>query len=473
VIRRRKVSDIELKEEDPFKIDAKPTKELFVFILVRDLTLRDAIGDLVDNCVDGAKRLRPDDDASKSRNKLEPDGKYDGLEIKLVVNTDEFTIIDNCGGISSELAREYAFRFGRPKDMDPTPGSVGQFGIGMKRALFKLGNHFIIESISSHSKFLIEKNIDEWIEEAEWNFRFKELDERDNSSPSFDEKELGTTIIVQELRKETITSFKLDKFNNRLKREIEKEQLYNIHRGLSIIVNDEKLKSSQLYLLESDEFQTAHWEKSYKIKDETSDGILNVEIYAGISEANTDHGGWYVFCNDRLIIGNNQNETTGWGEERKTPRYHIQYNRFRGYVFFNSDNADLLPWNTVKNNMNLENPYFQAVRLEMIKLMRPVINFLNWVHDERQKVTEPEERVLELALSKAKPVSLSKVAKLGSQFSSPEKPKIPSSQKNARIIYSKPIHQVDEAKTFFDVKSNPEVGSETFNYWYESEVEEE
>ena len=114
----------DLEPYDPHNIDADPTKELFVFILVRDLTLRDAIGDLVDNCVDGAKRLRPDDDTSKSRNKLEPDGQYNGLEITLVVNPDEFSIIDNCGGISSDLAREYAFRFGRPKDMPPSPGSV-------------------------------------------------------------------------------------------------------------------------------------------------------------------------------------------------------------------------------------------------------------------------------------------------------------------------------------------------------------
>ncbi len=464
------MSDIEPR--DPNIIEAYPTKELFVFILVRDLTLRDAIGDLVDNCIDGAKRIRPDDDMGKSRNKLEPDGKYDGLEISIEVKPDEFSIIDNCGGISSAIAREYAFRFGRPKDMPDSPGSVGQFGIGMKRALFKLGNHFIIESTSAHSKFLVEENIEEWIDEKEWNLRFKELEEREIDSPAFDLSEQGTTIIVEELRDGTVSSFKLDKFINHLRREIEKEQLYNIHRGLRIVINDEQLESSQLYLLESDEFQTAHWQKSFKIKRETSEGILNVEIYAGISEANTEHGGWYVFCNDRLILGNNQTETTGWGEIGRIPRYHIQYNRFRGYVFFNSDNADLLPWNTVKNDMDWGNPHFQAVRLEMIKLMRPVINFLNWVHDERQKIAEPEERVLEIALEKAKPVALSKVEKLGSKFSSPKRP-TKSTQKKARITYSKQIDQVEEAKNFFGVKSNKEVGSETFNYWYDAEVGEE
>jgi hypothetical protein len=200
-----------------------------------------------------------------------------------------------------------------------------------------------------------------------------------------------------------------------------------------------------------------------------SRGLLNVEIYAGISEENTDHGGWYVFCNDRLILSNDQTETTGWGD--KIPKYHSQYNRFRGYVFFNSDNADLLPWNTVKNDMDAGNPHFQVVRLEMIKLMRPVINFLNWVHDERQKIEEPEDRVLAIALEKAKPVVLSRVTNLAPHFSSPQPS--PTPRKSTRISYSKPIEQVEEAKNFFGVKSNQDVGIGTFDYWYEAEVGEE
>jgi len=339
----------------------------------------------------------------------------------------------------------------------------------MKRALFKLGRHFIIESISAHSKFLVEENVDEWIDKEEWNFRFKELDEREKTALAFDEVDQGTTIIVAPLREDTISSFKLDKFIDSLKREIEKEQLYNIHRGLKIIINDEELQSRQLLLLESDEFQTAHWQKSFQVKREMSKGILNVEIYAGISEENTDHGGWYVFCNDRLILSNDQTETTGWGD--KIPKYHSQYNRFRGYVFFNSDNADLLPWNTVKNDMDIGNPHFRAVRLEMIKLMRPVIDFLNWVHDERQRVEEPEDRVLAKALANAEPVVLSRVTNLAPRFSSPQPS--PTSRKNTRISYSKPKEQVEGAKEFFGVRSNQDVGINTFNYWYEAEVGEE
>ena len=41
-------------------VNANPTKELFIYMLTRDLSLRDAIGDLLDNCVDGALRLHSD-----------------------------------------------------------------------------------------------------------------------------------------------------------------------------------------------------------------------------------------------------------------------------------------------------------------------------------------------------------------------------------------------------------------------------
>ena len=69
-------------------INAYPTKELFIEMLTKDITLRDAIGDLLDNSVDGALRLREDD-------------SYEGLWVKIELNAKDghFQITDNCGGI--------------------------------------------------------------------------------------------------------------------------------------------------------------------------------------------------------------------------------------------------------------------------------------------------------------------------------------------------------------------------------------
>src|SRR5690242_12110940 len=118
---------------DPRRINAMPTKDFFISMLVRDIDLVDAIADLFDNCVDGARRMKPT-------------GRYDGLTVRIKTSPSEFSITDNCGGIPVDVARSYAFRFGRPEGMPATRHGIGQFGIGMKRALFKLGRKFVVQS---------------------------------------------------------------------------------------------------------------------------------------------------------------------------------------------------------------------------------------------------------------------------------------------------------------------------------------
>ena len=153
--------------QDKSIINAYPTKELFISILVRDVTLRDAISDLVDNSVDGALKLRPD-------------GNYEGLSVNIKLNAEEsyFKIEDNCGGLPVSVARDYAFRFGRPEGADEIKHSVGVFGIGMKRALFRLGGEFKVESIAQNSSFTMEVDVEEWEKEdsdendPSWTFRF-------------------------------------------------------------------------------------------------------------------------------------------------------------------------------------------------------------------------------------------------------------------------------------------------------------
>ena len=99
----------------PRSIDARPTKQFFIDMLVRDIELLRAITDLVDNSVDGARRLRGH----------EPDANYLGLRVDLTISPQTFVIEDNCGGIDIALARGYAFRFGRGENAPETPHSVG------------------------------------------------------------------------------------------------------------------------------------------------------------------------------------------------------------------------------------------------------------------------------------------------------------------------------------------------------------
>ena len=114
-------------------IEGNPTKKFFIEMITRDISIEDAIIDLLDNSIDGANRINQND--------------YSNLYIDLTVNGNEFIIRDNCGGFSLETAQKYAFRFGRP---DNAPrmhnNTVGRFGIGMKRSLFKIGKIFDVET---------------------------------------------------------------------------------------------------------------------------------------------------------------------------------------------------------------------------------------------------------------------------------------------------------------------------------------
>ena len=147
---------------DEMEINANPTKEFFIYMLTKDIELERAILDLIDNSIDGAKRLRSD-------------GDYEGLTLEIQISTDGLTIEDNCGGIPVEVAQKYAFRFGRPHDMPETQKSVGQFGVGMKRSIFKLGKKALIKSKSSDGEFEVSIDVDEWlVDPKNWTFSFAE-----------------------------------------------------------------------------------------------------------------------------------------------------------------------------------------------------------------------------------------------------------------------------------------------------------
>jgi HSP90 family molecular chaperone len=100
---------------------------------VRDIPLIRAIIELVDNSVDGATHLQSNEN-------------YKDIWIKISFNKEYFKIEDNCGGITVNEAEEYAFKFGRDNDAEVTPKSIGRFGIGMKRAFFKMEKKIKVES---------------------------------------------------------------------------------------------------------------------------------------------------------------------------------------------------------------------------------------------------------------------------------------------------------------------------------------
>ena len=447
-------------------INAYPTKELFISMLTKDITLRDAIGDLLDNSVDGALRLRGDKN-------------YKGLWVKIELTAEKahpetahFRISDNCGGIPVEVARDYAFRFGRPEGSKGTPHSVGLFGIGMKRALFKLGKKFRVESVAPTSSFTMGVDVEQWKKqdkegrESDWEFRFDAAEENENNPKD----ECGTTITVTELREDVRKSFERKSGINELIEELQKEHLYNISKGLEIRVNGKRLKAKQLELLTSNEIKTAYWE--------SSNPLLHARIYAGVSEPDRNDTGWYIFCNNRLVVG--PEKRIGWGVRQplRIPGYHNQYYRFRGYALLEAKNPRDLPWNTAKNGMDEDSTAYKAIFQQIVNLMRSVMDFLNQLHDEQKKSKTNEfmdETPLQDALKKAKSLPLHQISTddLRQKFLAPRPAELQQNTPDTEWIrYRVLVERYNAVQEYFGVDKSGEVGLKTFDYFYTREIED-
>lgn len=431
-------------------IDAMPTKELFVHVLTRDIRLEDAVLDLIDNSIDGAKRLRPG-----------PADTFNDFWVKIACDGAQFTIEDNCGGIDVETARNYAFRFGRDPKMQRTPNSIGQFGVGMKRALLRFGRSFEITSASENDLFRVMIDVDDWLTRPEWNFSFAEV------RPRAAEEARGTKIVVERLTADAAARFPTAEFATALKNAIERKQADYISRGLEIWFGTERLGPKPFDILFGDELKPSRKEKIYFAE---TDAPVRAEFIAGVGPSTPMEAGWYVACNGRVVLSADQSRITGWDTitEAGVPKYHNQFSRFRGYALFECVDAGKLPWNTMKTGVDPDAAIYQDARREMIALMRPVIDFLNRLDAEND---EPEdERPLTQIVEQAKPTAYRAVSDYAQSFrvASNARPRGP---RMTNILYKRPAAEVDELVKALGARSAKDAGERTFDEAYARYVE--
>ena len=178
---RGETGDLTIRYTSLEQFDDLMRRLLFVYILTRDIAHDAAIIELLDNSVDGARRV------------AENPEELSTFQVDIEFDNTKFVIEDNCGGIPLNVAREYAFRFGRAEGMQPIPGSIGQFGVGMKRALFSFGKKYIVESATEENWFRLEIRLDDWMQDkSKWDFVLADYGEFNDGKP------VGTRIVVTE-----------------------------------------------------------------------------------------------------------------------------------------------------------------------------------------------------------------------------------------------------------------------------------
>ena len=343
-------------------------------MLPRDISLEDAILDLVDNCVDGAMRMR--------KATLRQKAPFKGYFAKLTLSASGFEITDNCGGIPKEYVAA-AFSLGRPSvDQDRNLPTIGMYGIGMKRAVFKLGREALVQSNSSDGFFEV-CYTKTWMkpDNEDWDLPI-------TRSALKKRQKRGVTIIITDLRAEIAKQFRSKAFANRLKEKIREHFGYLIHRGFKISVNNESLTPKTLHL----KYVAHSREDAIRPYDyETTIKGVDIKVTVGFFRAlardreieeeldgprSKDSGGVTVVCNDRVVLLGDQSIKTGWGDGG-VPRYHPQFRTIAGLIVFSSADASQLPISTTKRDLDVDTEVYFRARKSMVEGLKSFTNFTN------------------------------------------------------------------------------------------------
>ncbi len=175
-----------------------------------------------------------------------------------------------------------------------------------------------------------------------------------------------------------------------------------MQKGIELELGGVMLKPIVPSLRSSDRFRPVHIEHDIRAN---GGGAVRMSLFAGVeggkalADVGDDDGeaesfkqpsraGWYLFCNDRLLLAADQTPLTGWGTAAAA--YHPQYRLFRGYVYLTAADSSLLPWNTTKTGVDEDSQIFRKVQSEMFEALRMVQAVLNRAKTERQD-RDPDE----------------------------------------------------------------------------------
>lgn len=377
-------------------INADPSKDFFIDMITRDIGVDECILDLVDNAVGQAVEKSGADVMGSllTQGQATDLGEY---FVHLDMSPDRFVISDNCGGISSEQARGEVFLFGNPLERSKGAG-LSVYGIGMKRAIFKLGGMATITSYTATEMFRMTIDVEAWRKQSEWKFQFDEVRARKASESTVPS---GTTIEVVSLRKEVSRFLSLSYNLQSLRERLSSTYALFLQSGLTLKTGTQAVAGRLPTLVQDDVISPA------VRRLESGDGVVTTLVVAGVArKGGAGAGGWYVFCNGRMVLEAEQSALTGWGVDG-FPQFHPGKHRyFVGYVYFYSRDVSRLPWTTTKQGVVADSDAYQDALEEMRVQARPVLNFLNKVYPTD---TEPV-RVLEReALIQTKAVTINTV----------------------------------------------------------------
>ncbi len=390
---------------------AYPRKSFFLDMFTRDISLEDAILDMIDNSIDGLARTDAPEMFKRIGAMDLPDGPA-RHRIDVRLSTKRIMVRDNCGGVPFETARTDVFNFGHAPDFQPKE-QIGVYGVGLKRAAFKMGHRFRMVSRTGKDGFSVDWDIKEWGKKdgelSDWEIPIRRVGGVRTSALR------GTTIVVERLRPEVVAVLDGPEFVERLREKIATTYTWFLNKYVTVRLNGLVVEPFRIPFGRSAALKPAFETARY--------GGVEVTMWAGlyakgIKGQEERLAGWYVMCNGRVVVAADKSDLTGWGVGT-AQQWHDKYRGFVGLVFITAENPLSLPWTTTKRGLHRESPAYLATLNGMRSLARPVLQFLS-----RQYTQDPEPSTFARKLAdEIRPTDVLSLPRESSAFEAPLPPR--------------------------------------------------
>jgi hypothetical protein len=385
---------------------AEVRKQFFTDMFTRDISLEDCVLDLIDNSMDSYLLKHEISIPQLIFGPGPNEAKREIGRIDVTCNERQIKVVDKCGGISRKRAMEEIFCFGH--DKDDLAGKLGAYGVGMKRALFKIGNKFNVVSRTEKEGFEVSLTVDDWVKDDDWKVPIRFIDGAGS------EKQAGTSITITDLRDEVALRIREGGVPKNIHKDAATTYPYFLHECIKLRINETDVDPKPIVLGEREGVVTAARENlSY-------DGV-SVNLVATIAPGarTAEEAGWNILCNGRAVVRANKDDLTGWGFDLAS--FQPKYRSFVGLASFESDRPLTLPWTTTKRNINRESAVFIHTRNLMVTMSKPILTFLN-----SQYPSNPSTEVGDIrdAVDGVKPVSFRDIAskpRTGFSYTPPKK----------------------------------------------------
>ncbi|MGA6135929.1 ATP-binding protein [Acinetobacter dispersus] len=326
--------------------DTRPTKEYLVHGITQDVSVEECIFDLIDNSID-----------AYPRHSNEIVSKYDDYTIDLTLEKNLFYINDCGKGIDQLLLQNDTLRFGTKTDHHTT--SIGFYGIGLNRAIFKLGKKINITTETKKERSIINLDVSKFLKDNE-NWSLPIISEQLKGKN-------GTFIKIENLNSEINDSFTNPEWINSFCNQISIRYSEFLKKNLKIRINEKEILPYLVSIRTNSGFKPLEKEFTHKgIKviislGQSAEHFFTYEKSYNLEKnATPQECGWFVYCNDRAVKLFDWTPDTGWHT-----KFHSEHTGFIGKAYF-IGNAGKLPWNTSKTDVDLNNETYKK-SLETMK----------------------------------------------------------------------------------------------------------